>query len=64
MISNVEIKKNVKLSEHFTLAEMTKTSVVSFGLLTKKDIAFRRCLPVGVPGRTRTVDIQNHNLTL
>ena len=27
MISNVEINKNVKLSEHFTLAEMTKTSV-------------------------------------
>ena len=35
-----------------------------FGLLTKKDIALRRCLLVGVPGRTRTVDIQNHNLTL
>ncbi len=34
------------------------------GLLTKKDIALRRCLLVGVPGRTRTVDIQNHNLTL
>ena len=27
MISNVEINKDVKLSEHFTLAEMTKTSV-------------------------------------
>ena len=26
MISNVEINKNVKLSEHFTLAEMCKTS--------------------------------------
>ena len=33
------------------------------GLLTKKDIAFRRCL-FGVPGGTRTHDIQNHNLTL
>ena len=28
------------------------------GLLTKKDIALRRCLLFGVPGRTRTVDIQ------
>ena len=27
MISNVEINKDVKLSEHFSLAEMTKTSV-------------------------------------
>ena len=27
MISNVEINKNVKLSQHFTLGEMTKTSV-------------------------------------
>ena len=26
-MNNVEINKNVKLSEHFTLAEMTKTSV-------------------------------------
>ena len=26
----------------------------------KKDIAFRRCLLSRVPGRTRTVDIQNH----
>jgi len=31
------------------------------GLLTqKKDIALRRCLLVGVPRRTRTVDIQSH----
>ncbi len=29
----------------------------------KKDIALQRCL-LWVPGRTRTVDIQNHNLTL
>ena len=27
MISNVEINKDVKLSEHFSLAELTKTSV-------------------------------------
>ena len=26
-MNNVEINKDVKLSEHFTLAEMTKTSV-------------------------------------
>ena len=32
--------------------------------LTKKDIAFQRCLRFGVPGRARTDDIQNHNLTL
>ena len=39
------------------------SSLGPFGLLTKKDIAFRRCL-LWVPGRTRTVDIQNHNLNI
>ena len=41
-----------------------ETKSKTIGLLTKKDIAFQRCLLFGVPGRARTDDIQNHNLTL
>ena len=47
-----------------TKKDIAYSAMSLFGLLTKKTLPIRRCLLFGVPGRARTDDIQNHNLTL
>ena len=57
--SNFGVLENKNSRKPFDLRELSFGGC-PVGPLTKKDIAFRRCLLL----RTRTVDIQNHNLTL